>query len=92
MVADDFDFNAILWYYTVEDINGVVTNNLYGISILDNPDNNINPSNNFNLNTNNKRKSFIDKQNTALIDEHKFYSDFIRFMFQRNSKTCKTVS
>jgi len=40
----DFEFNAILWYYTVEkkDVNGnqLITNNLYGISFLDNPDNN----------------------------------------------------
>ena len=36
----DFEFNSILWYYTVEDINGNQTSNLYGISILDNPDNN----------------------------------------------------
>lgn len=36
----DFDFNAILWYYTVEDLNGNRTNNLYGISFVDNPDNN----------------------------------------------------
>lgn len=36
----DFEFNAILWYYTVEDINGNSATNLYGISILDNPDNN----------------------------------------------------
>jgi hypothetical protein len=36
----DFEFNAILWYYTVEDINGNKTNNLYGISFVDNPNNN----------------------------------------------------
>ena len=36
----DFDFNAILWYYNVEDINGNVATNLYGISFVDNPDNN----------------------------------------------------
>lgn len=39
----DFEFNSILWFYTVEDLNGNVSNNLYGISILDNPDNNTNP-------------------------------------------------
>jgi hypothetical protein len=38
----DFEFNAILWYYTVEDFNGASSSNLYGISILDNPDNNTN--------------------------------------------------
>ena len=38
----DFEFNAILWYYTVEDNNGNSRTNLYGISFLDNPDNNIN--------------------------------------------------
>jgi len=41
---ENFDFNAILWYYTVQkvDITGVITTktNLYGISFLDNPDNN----------------------------------------------------
>jgi hypothetical protein len=36
----DFEFNSILWYYTVEDINGNKTENLYGISFVDNPDNN----------------------------------------------------
>jgi hypothetical protein len=36
----DFEFNAILWYYTVEDVSGNKTNNLYGISFVDNPDNN----------------------------------------------------
>lgn len=36
----DFEFNAILWYYTVEDVNGNKTNNLYGISFVDNPNNN----------------------------------------------------
>jgi hypothetical protein len=39
----DFEFNAILWYYTVEDLNGNRRTNLYGISFLDNPDNNVNP-------------------------------------------------
>jgi hypothetical protein len=37
---EDFEFNAILWYYTVEDLNGNKENNLYGISFVDNPDNN----------------------------------------------------
>jgi hypothetical protein len=46
----DFEFNAILWYYTVEDINGNFANNLYGISILDNPDNNTNTDEIFNGN------------------------------------------
>lgn len=36
----DFDFNAILWYYTLEDNEGNTATNLYGISFLDNPDNN----------------------------------------------------
>ena len=35
-----YEFNAVLWYYTVEDPNGNVTNNLYGITFLDNPENN----------------------------------------------------
>ena len=38
---NDFEFNAILWYYTVEDDKGNTFTNLYGISFLDNPDNNI---------------------------------------------------
>lgn len=46
----DFEFNAILWYYTVEDHNGNQANNLYGISILDNPDNNTNSDEIFNGN------------------------------------------
>jgi hypothetical protein len=36
-----FEFNAILWYYTIEDNAGNVRNNLYGVSFLDNPDNNV---------------------------------------------------
>lgn len=36
----DFEFNAVLWYYTVEDNSGNKISNLYGISIIDNPDNN----------------------------------------------------
>jgi hypothetical protein len=36
----DFEFNAILWYYTIEDTLGNKTNNVYGISFVDNPDNN----------------------------------------------------
>jgi hypothetical protein len=38
--ATDFEFNAILWYYTVEDQNGNKITNLYGVSFLDNPENN----------------------------------------------------
>lgn len=38
----DFEFNAILWYYTVEDSSGNRRSNLYGISFLDNPENNTN--------------------------------------------------
>jgi hypothetical protein len=37
----DFEFNAVLWYYTVEDSNGNTRSNLYGVSFLDNPDNNL---------------------------------------------------
>lgn len=36
----DFEFNAILWYYDVIDQNNQRTTNLYGISLLDNPENN----------------------------------------------------
>jgi len=38
-----FEFNAILWYYTVEDNSGKSTTNLYGVSFLDHPDNNVIP-------------------------------------------------
>ena len=37
----DFEFNTILWYYTVEDSAGNQKSNLYGVSFLDNPDNNV---------------------------------------------------
>lgn len=37
---EDFEFNAILWYYEALDSNGGFTTNLYGISFLDNPENN----------------------------------------------------
>lgn len=43
-IPSDFEFNAILWYYDVQktdsDGNLNTTTNLYGISFLDNPDNN----------------------------------------------------
>jgi hypothetical protein len=35
----NFEFNAILWYYTYEDVNGNTAQDLYGISFLNNPDN-----------------------------------------------------
>jgi hypothetical protein len=35
----DFSFNAILWYYTYEDLNGNSVQDLYGISFLNNPNN-----------------------------------------------------
>ena len=35
----DFEYNAILWYYEVEDDNGNVYHNLYGVTFLNNPDN-----------------------------------------------------
>lgn len=40
----DFKFNAILWYYTIEDVSGNTTRsatNLYGIEFLDTPENDI---------------------------------------------------
>lgn len=40
----DFEFNAILWYYTIEDVTGNTTRtatNLYGVEFLDNPDNDL---------------------------------------------------
>lgn len=40
----DFEFNTILWYYTVEDSAGNQKSNLYGVSFLDNPDNNVIPN------------------------------------------------
>ena len=36
----NFEFNAILWYYTIIDNNGNTSTNLYGISLMDNPNNN----------------------------------------------------
>lgn len=40
----DFEFNAVLWYYTVEDVTGnqiKTSTNVYGIEFLDTPDNDI---------------------------------------------------
>jgi len=38
---NSFEFNAILWYYTVEDSSTSTSRtNLYGVTFLDNPDNN----------------------------------------------------
>ncbi len=41
----DFEFNAILWYYTIEDVTGNnvrSATNLYGVEFLDTPENDIN--------------------------------------------------
>lgn len=38
----DFQYNAILWYYASETSEGEVAENLYGVSFLDNPQNNEN--------------------------------------------------
>jgi len=35
----DFVFNAILWYYDIDNGNGEIVTNLYGIEFLNNPDN-----------------------------------------------------
>lgn len=40
----DFEFNAILWYYTIEDVTGNVirtATNLYGVEFLDTPENDL---------------------------------------------------
>jgi len=34
----DFEFNAILWYYDIDDGSGEINTNLYGIELLNNPD------------------------------------------------------
>lgn len=36
---EDFSFNAILWYYEIDDNKSNIANNLYGISFLNNPAN-----------------------------------------------------
>ena len=43
---EDFEFNAVLWYYTVEDVSGNNINsatNLYGVEFLNTPENDIDP-------------------------------------------------
>lgn len=35
---EDFEFNAILWYYELDDGSGNIVTNLYGIEFLNNPD------------------------------------------------------
>jgi hypothetical protein len=40
----DFEFNAILWYYTLEDVSGnnlETATNLYGVEFLDTPNNDV---------------------------------------------------
>jgi len=34
----DFEYNAILWYYDIDDGSGVIDTNLFGIEFLNNPD------------------------------------------------------
>lgn len=35
----DFEFNAILWYYDIDDGSGNISHNLYGVEFLENPSN-----------------------------------------------------
>jgi len=37
-VPSDFEYNAILWYYDIDDGSGRISTNLYGIEFLNNPD------------------------------------------------------
>jgi len=40
----DFEFNAVLWYYTIEDVSGNIirtATNLYGVEFLDTPENDL---------------------------------------------------
>jgi len=44
IAPSDFEFNAILWYYTIEDVTGNnidIATNLYGVQFLDTPSNDI---------------------------------------------------
>jgi len=51
----DFEFNAILWYYTIIDkTNNNQYTNLYGIEILDNPDNDFGSDNDRTITTTRK--------------------------------------
>ena len=51
----DFEFNAILWYYTIRDNStGKQSTNLYGIEILDNPDNDFGNDNDRSITTTRK--------------------------------------
>lgn len=46
----DFDFNAILWFYTIQDVTGnnvEYATNLYGIEFIDSPHNDIDIDKNF---------------------------------------------
>lgn len=36
---EDFEFNIILWYYDIDDGEGNISSNLYGVSFLNNPAN-----------------------------------------------------
>lgn len=36
-VPEDFNFNAILWYYELDNGSGTIVNNLFGIEFLNNP-------------------------------------------------------
>lgn len=36
---EDFEYNAVLWYYENENLDGTVSSSLYGITFLNNPDN-----------------------------------------------------
>ena len=40
---EDFDFNAVLWYYKLDDGNGNIVRNLFGITFVNNPNNDLDP-------------------------------------------------
>lgn len=50
MSPKDFDFNAVLWFYTIEDVTGnnvEYATNLYGIEFINSPDNDIDSTKTF---------------------------------------------
>jgi len=40
ITPSNFEFNTVLWYYTIENEDGISHDNLYSVSFLDNPVNN----------------------------------------------------
>jgi len=68
IAPEDFEFNAILWYYTItNNVTNESTNNLYGVEFLNNPDDDYGGSNDKLITTYKKYVTKFGQDGTSFI-------------------------